>query len=160
MDAQLFLGFLLSILPITELRAGIPLILEYCLRNNINWVPFFLAVVLLNVLVIFFIYFFLEKIHTRLLKIKKYSNWFHKFIDKLRRKHEKFEKKFNEAGYLALAIFVAVPLPGTGVWTATLLAWIIGLEKKKSIIAMSLGVLIAGLIVLLSSLGILKLFYN
>jgi len=50
--------------------------------------------------------------------------------------------------------FVAVPLPGTGAWTGTMVAWIIGLDRFKSFIAISAGIIIAGLFVLLFSLGL------
>ncbi len=160
MDFQLILGLLLTILPITELRAGLPVIVDYCFKNNLPILPFFLIVVLLNVLIVFVIYFFLEKIHKILLKWKFYARIFSRFVEKLRRRNKKFELKFNQRGYLALVIFVAIPLPGTGAWTGTFLAWLVGLEKKKSILAIALGVVIAGLIILFSSIGIISLFYR
>ena len=160
MDLQLIWGLLFTILPITELRLGLPIVVKYCLENDLTVWPFFLLVLLLNVLVVFVIFFFLEIIHKHLLKWRFYNKIFHKFIEKLRKKNEKFEKKFNEIGYLALVLFVAIPLPGTGAWTGTLLAWLTGLEKKKSIVAISLGVLIAGLIILFISLGIGGIFYS
>jgi uncharacterized membrane protein len=60
----------------------------------------------------------------------------------------------EELGYIALMIFVAIPLPGTGAWTGTLIAWTLGLNRLKSFIAIAVGVLIAGLLVLLLSLGV------
>lgn len=160
MDLQLILGLLLTILPITELRVGLPVVVDYCLRNGFSIFPFFLLVIILNVLVIFFIFFFLEFIHKHLLAWKFYEKLFYRFVEKLRNKQEKFEKKFNEIGYFALILFVAIPLPFTGAWTGTFLAWLLGLEKKKSISAISIGILIAGLIILLSSREILQLFYS
>jgi len=160
MDFQLIVGLLLTIIPIAGLRIGLPLVVDYCLREDIPIFPFFLLVVLLNVLMIFVIYFFLEKIHHGLLKWEFYAKVFNKFIEKLRNKTEKLEKRFNEIGYLALVLFVAIPLPGTGTWAGTLLAWLVGLDKKKSISAIALGVVIAGLIILLSSFGVIGLFYR
>lgn len=160
MDFQLIVGLLLTMLPITELRVGLPVIIQYCFKNNLPIFPFFILVIVSNILVIFLIYLFLEKLHKVFLRWELYSRLFHKFIDRLRKKQDKFEKKFNEVGYLALAIFVAVPLPGTGAWTGTFLAWLIGLEKKKSIVAISFGVIIAGLIVLFSVLGFMSVFYS
>ena len=61
--------------------------------------------------------------------------------------------KMEVWGYLALTLFVAVPVPGTGAWTGTLVAWVLGLDRWKSIGAISLGVVIAGLIILFTSLG-------
>ena len=54
--------------------------------------------------------------------------------------------------------FVAIPLPGSGAWTGTLIAWIIGLDRLKSFVAITFGVIVAGLIILLVSLGSLGLF--
>lgn len=157
---QLIIGLVFTVLPITELRVGLPIVIDWCLRNNLNILPFFLLVILLNALVVFFIYFFLDKIHHNLLKFNFYSRRFDKIIEQVRRKNQSFEKKFHELGYLALLIFVAIPLPGTGAWTGTLLAWLVGLEKKKSILAISLGVAIAGLIMLVISFGFFNLFYK
>ena len=61
-------------------------------------------------------------------------------------------------GFLALVLFVAVPLPGTGAWTGCLASWLLGLERKKSILAIACGVLIAGIYVLLGTMGIIGLF--
>ena len=55
-------------------------------------------------------------------------------------------------------LFVAVPLPGTGAWSGCLVSWLLGLDRKKSILAISLGVIIAGLIILFASLGVFSLF--
>jgi uncharacterized membrane protein len=160
MDYQLILGLILTILPLSELRGGLPVILDYCLRNGLNIWPFFGLVILLNLAVIFFIYLFLDYIHKYLMYWKFYSRLFNKIIDKLRIKNKKFEKRFNELGYFALFIIIAIPLPGTGAWAGTLLAWILDLNRKKSILAISLGIMAAGLIILFFSLGILSLFYK
>ena len=58
---------------------------------------------------------------------------------------------------MALVLFVAVPLPGTGAWTGCLLSWLLDLDRKKSILAISIGVLIAGLFILFGTLGFLNL---
>lgn len=160
MDNQVLLGLLFTILPITELRVGLPIIVDYCMKNSVSIAPYFALVVLANILVIFLIYVFLDFVHRYLLYLKWYSKLFGRIVDRIREKNKKFEEKFNRVGYLALIIFVAVPLPGTGAWTGTLLAWLLGLEKKKSVIAISLGVFIAGLIMLFSSFGVLSLFYT
>lgn len=157
---QLLIGLILTVIPLTELRVGLPIIINYCLINQLSIIPFFLIVIILNILVIFLIYFFLEKINGILLNLNFYQIWFEKVVKKIREKNKRFEDRFNEIGYLALVLFVAVPLPGTGAWTGTLLAWLFGFEKKKSIISISLGVLIAGLIILFFSLGIFGIFYN
>lgn len=158
MNLEILIAILLTIAPITELRVGLPIVVNYCLKNNLSIWPFFFLIVFLNILVIFFIFFFLDFLHKHFLKINFYKKIFEKIIQKTRKKQEKFEKKFHQIGYLALVIFVGIPLPGTGAWTGSFLAWLFGLERKKSIIAISLGVLIAGVIILLASYGVLSLF--
>lgn len=160
MNKEILLGLLLSILPISEIRGGLPILINYCLKNNLSFnsmLSLFLLALILNFLVIFLIYFFLDFLHVHFLKISFYRKFFEKFVEKIRKKHEKFEKRFNDIGYLALLIFVAIPLPGSGAWTGTFLAWLFGLERKKSIIAILFGVLIAGLIVFIFSFGLLSL---
>ncbi len=71
--------------------------------------------------------------------------------------HE-LEPQMNKYGYLALAIFVGIPLPITGAWTGTLIAWLLDLNRKKSFIAIASGVIIAGVLVTLATLGGLGIF--
>ncbi len=160
MEIQLLIALLLTVVPLVELRGGLPVIVDYCLKNNLSIIPYFLIVVLLNIFVIFLAYTFLEFIHIHLMKWKFYSKIFNGFVKRLRRKNENFEERFNNLGFLALVIFVAVPLPGTGAWSGTLIAWLFGLEKKKSVAAISLGVIIAGILILLASLGVLGFFHR
>lgn len=132
---------LISALPVSELRGGIPLALylgfnpfkAYVLSviGNIIPVPFLLS---------------LLKFLDRLVKNGFYS----KIVERTRSKKDIVEKY----GYFGLAIFVAIPLPITGAWTGSLLAFLLGLDKFRSFLSIALGVLISGLIVLSSSLGI------
>ena len=156
---QLILAIILTLLPISELRGGMPVAINYALKNNLSIFPIFLMILLFNILVIFFIFIFLDLFHKRLIKIKLYKRLFDFYIDNIIRKQVcKFQGKYSSYGFLALALFVGIPLPATGAWTGTILAWFLGLERKKSIIAISLGVLIAALVMLLVSLGVINLF--
>lgn len=158
MNIQLIIGLILTILPITELRVGLPIVLDYCIKNNLPIIPFFILVLTLNILIIFVIFFFLDFLHHRLLKLNSYKKIINLPLKKIQRKTAKFEKKFKEIGFLALIFFVAIPLPGTGAWTGTLLAWTLNLKRKQSILAISIGVIIAGLIIFLTSLGLISAF--
>ena len=157
MDKQLWLGLLLTILPISELRLGLPVALDYLIKNNLSIFPFFLLVILLNIGIVFFIFFFLDFIHHKLMNFKWYKKIIDKPLERFRKKARKFEEK-KRGEFIGLFLLVALPLPGTGAWTGTLISWILGINRKKSILAISLGVLVAGLVVLFSSLGILSLF--
>lgn len=157
MDKQLLFGLLLTILPISELRLGLPVVLDYALKNGQNILALFILVVLLNIGIIFFIYFFLDFLHEKFMKIKIYRKVIDKPLGRLRRKAKKFEEK-GRGEFIGLVFLVALPLPGTGAWTGCLVSWILGIDRKKSIPAISLGVFIAGLIILFSSLGIFSIF--
>lgn len=158
MISKLLWALILTVLPITELRAGLPLAIIYAQENNLSTLFIFLLIVLLNVLLVFFIFLFLDYIHNILLRIKIYEKGFNFYLKLLRKRASKFEDRFGRIGFLALVIFVAIPLPGTGAWTGSVLAWALGLERKKSIAAISLGVIIAGTIIFLATIGTLNFF--
>ena len=158
MELQILIGLLLSVLPVFELRGGLPLIVEYTARNGLSVWPWFVLVLILNILVIFFIFFFLDFLHERFMKFGWYRGVIGGFLKGIQKKAEKVQKRFDKWGYVALALFVAVPLPGTGAWTGSFVAWILGLERWKSFLAIAAGVVIAGFIILLASLGIFNGF--
>ena len=155
---NLILAIILTLIPVTELRVGLPLAIIYAIDNNIPVFLIFFLIVLINILLIFFIFFFLDHLHATLMNIKIYEKTYSKFLKKFQRKVDKLEKRHTVLGFLSLTLFVAIPLPGTGAWTGTLAAWILGLDRKKSILAISLGVLIAGTVILFGTLGFMKLF--
>jgi len=154
MDLQILIGLLLTILPISELRIGLPVIIEYVLRNGLSIWPYFLLVLILNILVILLIFMFFDFLHELFMKIRWYRKFIGKIIAKVQKRVEKVQKRMDKWGYIALLFFVATPLPGTGAWTGTLVAWILGLDRWKSFVAIATGVIIAGLLILLMSLGI------
>lgn len=157
MFSQFIIGLILSFLPISELRVGLPLVINYAIKNSIPIAPIFILVLAINISAIFFAFLFLEFVHHRLIKFKFYKNSIGKLITRSKRKADKLEKRMSTIGYLALMFLVAIPLPGTGAWTGVLFSWTLGLNKKKSIIAISAGVMAAGTIILLLSLGFLSL---
>jgi uncharacterized membrane protein len=158
MDLRLVYAIILSVLPVSELRGGLPLAILYA---NTHEIPIFLVsslVILLNILVVFFVFYFLDNINALLLKNRLYKRFFEKIIQRFQKKANKFEGKYKDVGFLALMFFVAVPLPGTGAWTGCLISWLLGLERKKSVLFISLGVILAGIIVLLGTLGLIRIF--
>lgn len=131
---------LLSMLPVVELRGAIP----YGYFNGINiYLSFFIAVIF-NSLVSIFIFIFLEFFNHLFLKVPIYKKFFDKISE---RSLNKVKPKFEKYKYIGLMLFVAIPLPATGAVTGTIGAWLLRLNIKKSIIFISLGVLIAGVIV-------------
>ena len=158
MDVQILIGLLLSVLPVFELRGGLPVIVEYTVRNGIPIWPYFLLVLVLNILVILLIFMFFDFFHEMFMRMRWYRAVVGRILRRVQRKVDRVEKKMDKWGYLALMFFVAVPLPVTGAWTGTLVAWIMGLDRLKSFVAIAAGVVIAGLLVLLLSLGFFGVF--
>jgi len=151
---NILLAIILSFLPFFELRGGIPLAI---LTGLDPWVAFVLCT-FVNILAIFFVFFFLDKIHLWLLSYNWYKKSFNKFFEKAKKRSKHVKKKMDNWGMLALVLFVAIPLPGTGAWTGSLIAWILKLNRRKAFFAIALGVIIAGIIVTLAVTGIVALF--
>jgi uncharacterized membrane protein len=125
-----------------ELRGAIPLgIIVY----GLNPALVFLVAVIANILVIPLIYLFLTYCYEY---FKKYGR-IKGIVENSRRRAQ---PKVDKYGFLGLTLFVAIPLPVTGAWTGTLIAWLLGMEKKRAFMAISLGVVIAGILVTLISL--------
>jgi uncharacterized membrane protein len=156
MDLRIIYALILTVLPISELRGGLPLAILYARDSGISVLLIFILVILLNILVIFFIFYFLDNIHSLLMKTNFYRRIFEYFFRRFQRKVSKFEKRYKTLGFLALTLFVAIPLPVTGAWTGCLLAWTLGLDRKKSILSISAGVFIAGILILFGTLGYLR----
>lgn len=148
------LTILLSLLPISELRGAIP----YAYLNGVPlWLSALISIVT-NACVSIIAFLFFETINKLLLKWSFYNRLFEKTVERARRK---VGEKVSKYGLLGLMLFVAIPLPITGAWTGTIGAWVMGLHRKKSILFITLGVLIAGTIVslvVLTGAGIGKLF--
>ncbi len=142
-----FIVFLVSMVPLLELRGSI--LAAGFMR--MEFLPTYIAAVLGNMLPIPFIFLFIKKIFawlktTRLKKIP----------EKLEAKAMSKSDQIEKYGYFGLLLFVAIPLPGTGAWTGSLIAVLLGMKTKKSLLFVFLGVLIAGLVMSLLSFGIIK----
>jgi len=154
---QLILAILLSLAPIFELRGGMPVAINYALKNSLPLIPIIALIILANIAVIFIVFYFLDNFHKKFIKLKFYKRFFSAYLSSLQKKVDKLEKSYMASGFIALMIFVAVPLPGTGAWTGAIIAWILGLERKESSIAIALGVVIAGIIIALGTLGVISI---
>jgi uncharacterized membrane protein len=76
----------------------------------------------------------LDFVHKRLLNLKLYKKLSERYLIKMQKKVDSFEKKYSSYGFWAMALFVGIPLPGTGVYTACLISWILGLDRKRNIL--------------------------
>ena len=142
---------LISMLPLIEIRGALPVALFYY-SFSFPWALFWS--VLGNFIPVLFLVFFLGKIANYLSqKIYFFNRFFNWLFSYTRRRHS---KKFEYLGALALVLFVAIPLPLTGAWSGVVAAFVFGISPKKSLPLIGLGILIAGLIVGIFSLGILR----
>ena len=133
---------LLSLLPISELRGSIP----FSLANGMPVGAAFALCTAANVLVGPIAWLFLSTVHRLLSRWRLYASAFERIVERARRKVHAAVERW---GYWGLAVFVAIPLPFTGAWTGVLGAWVLGMDARKSLAAVAVGVLIAGVVVTL-----------
>jgi len=146
--------FLVSMLPLVELRGAVPIGLSDWLGEPIELLPLYTICILGNLLPVPLIFFFARKI-LMWGKDKKYIGKFFTFcIEKGEKGRKKLQEKAGRGLYFALFLFVGIPLPGTGAWTGTLAASFLDMDFKKSVIAIMLGVVLAGIIMGLAATGI------
>lgn len=146
--------FFISMLPIVELRGAIP----FATAIGVPPLTAYGISIIGNMLPIPFIFLFAGKIlHWG--KDKLYiGRIFTFFLKKGYSAGRKLEDKAGFGLYLALTLFVGIPLPGTGAWTGSLAACLLGINTKKGTIAVLAGVLLAGVIMMALSLGLLSFF--
>jgi uncharacterized membrane protein len=143
--------FLISMVPIVELRGALP----YAAVFGLPMVPSYIICVIGNMLPVPFIFFFARKVLIWGADKKFIGKFFTWCLDKGERGGEKLKSKAGKGLYVALLLFVGIPLPGTGAWTGTLAASFLDMDFKKSVIACMGGVLLAGVIMgTLSALGV------
>lgn len=142
--------FLISMVPLIELRGAIP----YAVGFGLPILPSLGVALLGNMLPVPFIFLFARKI-LEWGKDKKYIGKFFTWcLEKGEKGGRKLEAKAGAGLYVALLLFVGIPIPGTGAWTGTLAASILDMDFKKSVIFILLGLLLAAGIMLLASLGV------
>lgn len=140
--------------PLIELRGAIP----YAVGFQLPLLPSYIVAILGNMLPVPFIFLFARKI-LEWGKNKKITKKFFTFcLEKGNKGGKKLQEKAGRNVYFALFLFVGIPLPGTGAWTGTLAASLLNLDFKKSIIAIMGGVVLAGIIMGVISLGIFNIF--
>ena len=145
--------FLISMVPLIELRCSIPVGLLW--GEPIPVLPLYIICILGNMLPVPFIYLFARKV-LEWGSDKKYIGKFFKWcLEKGEKGGKKLQEKAGKTGlFFELLIFVGIPLPGTGAWTGTLAASILDMDFKRSILAVMLGVILAGIIMGLASAGV------
>ena len=143
--------FLVSMVPIVELRGAI----HIAAGMGLPMVTSYIICVIGNMLPVPIIFLFARKVLIWGADKKYIGKFFSWCIDKGERGGEKLKSKAGRGLYVALMLFVGIPLPGTGAWTGTLAASFLDMDFKKSVIACMGGVLLAGIIMgVLSALGV------
>ena len=142
--------FLISMVPILELRGAIP----YSVGFGLPSIPSFIVCVIGNMIPVPFIYWFAR----RVLEWGKDKRFIGRFFTwclvKGERGGQKLMEKSGVGVYIALLLFVGIPLPGTGAWTGTLAASLLDMDFKSSVVAVMCGVLLAGIIMGAASAGL------
>jgi uncharacterized membrane protein len=140
--------FILGGLPVIESRLAIPYGIG---ALHMNPGTTFIFAVAGNILATIILINLLDPVTKLLSKnawLKKHIDW---LFHKTRTKHD---KRMSELGHIALILFVAIPLPGSGAWSGSLVAYLFGLNKKLAILLISTGVIIAASVITLTTEGI------
>jgi len=148
-----FLNFLMDILPVGELRGAIPIALgvfELPLFSAFVWAWF--GSIVPGIILVYGLGFISDTLSRHSSFFKKFFTWW------FERTHKRFWARFQKLGSLALVLFVAIPLPVTGVWTGSVAAFLFGISKFKAVLLIAFGSFISGVIVSLIYFGALSFF--
>ena len=144
-----------SMLPLIELRGAVPIAIDM----GIDPLTALIVCAVANMIPVPIIYFFARKFLLWGCKQKYIGRFCTFFVDKGEKAGRKLVKRTGRGGlFLALLLFVGIPIPGTGAWTGTLAASFINLGFKSTVVSVSLGVLLAGMIMGTASLAVFGIF--
>ena len=148
--------FLISMVPLIELRGAIPIGISSLWGNPIPIIPLYAICIIGNMLPVPFIYLFARKVLIWGQDKKVIGKFFKWCLEKGEKGGKKLQEKAGKRGlFLALLLFVGIPIPGTGAWTGTLAASILDMDFKSTILAVIGGIALAGCIIgVLMTLGL------
>ena len=138
--------FIISLMPILELRGG----LLAASLLGLDPIPAYIVCIIGNLIPIPLILWFLDYVFAFLKK----HNILTKFVSFCERKGNEKKGQIEKYGFWGLVLFVGIPLPGTGAWTGCLIATILRMDRKKAFLAAILGVLMASIIMMIISYGL------
>lgn len=157
MILKFLIVFFISMVPIVELRGAIPVALaeHELLGPALPVIPAYITCILGNMLPVPLIYFFARKVLVWGADKKFIGKFFTFCLEKGEHGGQKLVEKTGRGGlFVALMLFVGIPLPGTGAWTGTLAASFLNMGFKSTVASVSLGVVIAGIIMGVASTGV------
>ena len=140
----------IAALPVLELRGAIP----YGVANGLPYFGVLAVSVIGNMLPVPFIFFFARKVLEWGADKPVIGKFFTFCLEKGHKGGQKLQEKAGRGLFVALLLFVGIPLPGTGAWTGTLAASLLDMDFKSSVIAVMCGVVLAGVIMGLLSMGV------
>jgi len=143
---EIILLILLTLVPFLELRASIP---YGIFKTDLHWGLVFLICVAANIVLAPLVWIFIHKFMQIFLKIKFVNKIYKKIVSRTQKRVKPYVEKYGKIG---LALFIGVPLPGSGVYSGGLGAYLLGFDFKDYLKASVIGVLIAGVAVLLISM--------
>ncbi|EJO5348261.1 small multi-drug export protein [Clostridium botulinum] len=147
--------FFISMLPILELRIAIP----YSQSLHLPLLQSYIVAIIGNMLPVPFIYLFARKILIWGADKPVTGKFFTWCLDKGEKAGKKLQNKAGKGGlFIALLLFVGIPVPGTGAWTGTLAASFLDMDFKTTVLAVIAGVLLAGIIMGTASVGLFSIF--
>ena len=147
---QFIIVFFISMFPLVELRGAIP----YAVAQGLPLVPSYIISIIGNMLPVPIIFLFARKVLEWGADKPVIGGFFTFCIEKGDKGGKKLQEKAGRGLFVALLLFVGIPLPGTGAWTGTLAASFLDMDFKSSVIAVMLGVMLAGIIMGLASAGV------
>lgn len=142
--------FLISMVPLIELRGAIP----YAVGFGLPLLPSYIICIIGNMLPVPIIFLFARKVLEWGADKPVIGRIFTFFLEKGHKGGVKLQQKAGRGLFVALLLFVGIPLPGTGAWTGTLAASLLDMDFKSSVTAVLLGVILAGIIMGLVSAGV------
>ena len=148
--------FLISMVPIVELRGAITIGVG---AYNLPVLTTFIICIIGNMIPVPFIFLFARKVLEWGQDKPYIGPLFKWFIKKGHKGGQKLQSKAGRGLYYALFLFVGIPIPGTGAWTGTLAASILDLDFKKTVFSVLGGVLLAGIIMAVSSYGLFEIIF-
>ena len=146
--------FLISMVPLIELRGAVPV----SRVMGLQIVPSFIVCIIANMLPVPIIYLFARKVLIWGADKPIIGRFFSFCLEKGEKGGKKLQAKAGRGLFVALLLFVGIPLPGTGAWTGTLAASILDMDFKSTVAAVMLGVLLAGMIMMIVSLAGVSIF--
>ena len=147
--------FLVSMIPVLELRGGVLL----GMGMGLDQVTAVIICVLGNMLPVPFVYYLARKVLTYGADKKFFGPACRFFLQKGERAGKKLTEKTGRYGsFIALALFVGIPLPGTGAWTGTMAASFLNIGIKSTVVSVSVGVILAGIIVAIFGTAVFSIF--